>query len=591
MPFADLAFLRPAWLLALLVLPLLAWAWRWRARRRSPWQGAVDPHLLPHLLAGGAGGRGASIAGGCVLAGLAVVILALAGPSWRSVPQPLQGGGGALVIAVDLSSAALANDLPPSRLAQARARIEALLRAYAGEAGLVAYAEDAFVVSPVTPDAANVVVFLDALAPDVMPVDGDRPDRAIDQAVELLAQSGHPDGSILLLAPAATPAAQRAATRAAAAGHRVSVLAMGTPAGAGYRGRDGAIHRSALDMASLRALAAAGGGRVHDWETPTDSIARALDDGGTAEGSRSEGRVGGAGLVAEDGGYWLLPLAMLLLLFAFRRGGVLAAVALCLLVPVQPGFAAGAGPLEAQAWRRADQVAHARSVEAEAAYRAGEYEAAARGFAGLPGADAAYNRGNALARAGRYEAAIAAYDEALEASPGMPDAVANRAAVEAAMRRQPPPGGGGSGGDGGPPLGGGDAQGETGGGNRGETGEDDGDPRTDDAEAGELEGDAGGDADADAGQSPPDTAASDPAGQQAADDAQREAMQRALDAAGGAPGDGDAEAAASATQAPTADRERDQANAAWLRRVPDDPGALLRARFRSEHLRRRAEER
>src|SRR5690606_24627844 len=58
----------------------------------------------------------------------------------------------------------------------------------------------------------------------------------------------------------------------------------------------------------------------------------------------------------------------------------------------------------------------------------------------LPGADAAYNRGNALAKAGRYEEAIAAYDEALGRQPGMDDAIANRALVEAAMRRQPPPG-------------------------------------------------------------------------------------------------------------------------------------------------------
>ena len=35
-----------------------------------------------------------------------------------------------------------------------------------------------------------------------------------------------------------------------------------------------------------------------------------------------------------------------------------------------------------------------------------------------------------------------------------------------------------------------------------------------------------------------------------------------------------------------ADRERRLANEAWLRRVPDDPGGLLRARFRLEYERR-----
>ena len=35
-----------------------------------------------------------------------------------------------------------------------------------------------------------------------------------------------------------------------------------------------------------------------------------------------------------------------------------------------------------------------------------------------------------------------------------------------------------------------------------------------------------------------------------------------------------------------AERERALATEAWLRRVPDDPGALLRAKFRLEYERR-----
>ncbi|MGY0652192.1 VWA domain-containing protein [Luteimonas sp. A537] len=598
LPIADLQFLRPAWLLALLLLPLLAWAWRRRARRRSGWRTAVDAHLLPHLIDARGGGRDSSLAGVATLAGLALAIVALAGPSWRGVPQPLQGGGSALVIVLDLSSATLANDLQPSRLVQARARIDALLHAHAGEVALVAYADDAFVVSPVTSDPDNVAVFLDALAPDVMPVDGQRAGRGIDRASELLARAGHARGDILLLAPGAGRDAVRAATRAAADGYRVSVLAMGTEAGAGYRGRDGEIHRSALDPGSLRALAAAGGGSTHAWGEPPAEVVATLGGGG-ASGARAGAAAADAsrGLVREDGGYWLLPLAMVLLLVAFRRGGVLAVLALCMVLPMQPGFAAGAGPPVADAWRRADQAAHARSAEAEAAYREGDFAAAARGFDGLPGADAAYNRGNALARAGRYEEAIAAYDEALGEVPGMPDALANRAAVEAVMAREPPDGGAGGGDM--PPDGG---KGDLGAGD--ETGDRGDDGRAPpDADAGKEPGqdppspppqppDPGDDA------GPPPAAdeigdAEARARQQAADEAQREAMQRAIDAGdardgGSEPGDG---RDASERTDFTAAAEREQANAAWLRRVPDDPGALLRARFRNEHLRRRAGER
>lgn len=593
LPFTALQFLRPAWLLALLLLPLLAWAWRQRARRRSAWHTAVDPHLLPTLLVAARPGPGAALAGPAVLLGLALAILALAGPAWRSVPQPLLGGGGALVIALDLSSATLANDLPPSRLAQARARMDALLQAHAGDIALVAYADDAFVVSPVTDDAANVAVFLDALAPDVMPVDGQRPDRAIDLARELLAGAGYADGDILLLAADAGQGAARAAARALADGYRVSVLAMGTPEGAGYRGRDGEIHRSALDSTGLQAMAVAGGGRVHDWSTPS---AQLLDGSGSGDSARLRHGADRSGDVREDGGYWLLPLAMLLLLAAFRRGGVLAALTLCLCLPVQPSFATGPAPPPGSAWQRADQAAHARSVEAEAAYRQGDFEAAARGFAGVPGADAAYNRGNALARAGRYREALEAYGEALAAVPGMTDAEANRAAVEAAMQRQPPPQGGGGRGDS-PPEGGQGGEAGTDDGERGEQGrrapdEDPGDEP--DADAAAAPPPDAADADADDAEPPADGPgdAEDPARQQAADAAQRQAMQDAIDAGAGDEGAGEAdEGQAPVPAASTATEERERANAAWLRRVPDDPGALLRARFRNEHLRRRAEER
>jgi Ca-activated chloride channel family protein len=588
---ADLQFLRPAWLLALLLLPALAWAWRQRARRRSGWRAAVDPHLLPYLLDARAGDRGASLTGLAALAGLAVAIVALAGPSWRAIPQPLQAGGGALVVVVDLSSATLANDLQPSRLVQARARIDALLHAHAGEAGLVAYADDAFVVSPVTSDPDNVAVFLDALAPDVMPVDGQRAGRGIELARELLEQAGQSGGDILLLAPEGGQADARAAAQAAADGHRVSVLGMGTVAGAGYRGRDGEIHRSALEPDSLRALAAAGGGRFHGWDASAAEVIATLGGSGMdADG----GSIARGGMVREDGGYWLLPVALFLLLVAFRRGGVLPAMALCLLLPVQPALGAGAAPPQGDAWRRADQAAHARSVEAEAAYRAGDFAAAARAFSGLPGADAAYNRGNALARAGRYAEAIAAYDDALQQSPGMPDALANRAAVEAAMRREPPSGGG-RGGDKAPADGDarrGDAEHDS---DRGDQGRVPPEPDAGDAGEEETGSQSQQPADADDAAPPPaDEADADAqARQQAADDAQREAMQRALDA-GAAREDGsggdDARNPAELSRSTAAD-EREQANAAWLRRVPDDPGALLRARFRNEHLRRRAGER
>src|SRR3990170_8183458 len=194
--FAALHFLRPLWLLGLLVVPLLALWWRTLERRRSAWRDAVDPHLLPHLLAGGSGVRGNGALWLSVLA-YALAIVALAGPSWRMTAQPLQQGEAPLVIALDLSTATLANDVPPSRLLQARAKIAQLLRERAGgQVGLVVFADDAFTVAPLTDDAANVALFLDALSPDIMPVDGSDPARAIELSAQLLKQAGFERGDI-----------------------------------------------------------------------------------------------------------------------------------------------------------------------------------------------------------------------------------------------------------------------------------------------------------------------------------------------------------------------------------------------------------
>src|SRR3546814_5732126 len=104
-------------------------------------------------------------------------------------------------------------------------------------------------------------------------------------------------------------------------------------------------------------------------------------------------------------------------------------------LPWQQALAADDGTL----WRRADQVRHERMREGADAYRSKDYAAAADAWKALPGADADYNRGNALARAGRYEDAIKAYDQALVQQPDMADAIANRKLVEAAMKRKPPP--------------------------------------------------------------------------------------------------------------------------------------------------------
>jgi Ca-activated chloride channel family protein len=105
------------WLLALPLLPLLAWWWKHRSHRETAWRRHVDAHLLPHLLERG-GGR-ARAPGIAAMLALLLAILALAGPAWRLGEDPLWRSRTPLVVALDLSSAALASDVSASSSSRA----------------------------------------------------------------------------------------------------------------------------------------------------------------------------------------------------------------------------------------------------------------------------------------------------------------------------------------------------------------------------------------------------------------------------------------------------------------------------------------
>ncbi|MGJ7904701.1 VWA domain-containing protein [Lysobacter sp. 1R34A] len=576
---APLQLLRPHWLWALLALPLLAWLWRRRRNRSSVWRSAVDPHLLPHLLDGRDGRRSRFAAATAVFA-YALAVFALSGPSWRQSEQPLWQGGTPLVVALDLSSRTLAGDLPPTRLAQARAKLATLLKLRdGGQVGLVVYADDAYTVAPLTDDARNVAVFLDALSPDVMPGDGQRGDRAIEWSARLLAQAGFERGEILLMTDRADAAARRAAAQAADRGYRVSVLGLGGETATPFQRPDGSIVNVKLDAASLRALAADGEGRYATIGRGDEDLqalrllAPEVSDAGSARGEKS--------LAREDNGYWLLPVLLLLALFAFRRrSGAAAVVLLCLGWPVlQPAQAQGL-------WQRPDQAAHERMREGTQAYRKGEFERAGELYRRAEGADAQYNLGNALARQGRYPDAIAAYDRALELQPGMADALANKRAVEAAMKRPPPPKGGdgknppksqnGKDGQGQPPQQNGQQQ-------DGQQSPSPASPKPAPPKPSQDSGDP-----ARSRPKPGESKPSDRDAQRQADAAQRERMQRELARQGKHPAPQAASGRKPEQETPL-ERERRLANEAWLKRVPDDPGGLLREKLKIEYERRQME--
>ncbi|MFA4137884.1 VWA domain-containing protein [Xanthomonas perforans] len=588
----SLHLLRPTLLWALLAIVPAAALWHWRRRDADVWRQSVDAHLLPKLLV--SGGRRGWL--GFVLAALtyALAVLAMSGPSWRQTEHPVFQSSMPLVVVLDLSSSANATDLPPSRLLQARAKLATLLRKRAGgEVALLVYAGESFTVAPLTEDSANVALFLDALSPSVMPVDGKRADRAIDAAAQLLQQAGFKQGEILLVSDSADRSAESSARVARSRGFSVSALGVGGERGAAYRTASGEIAQAKLDEGSLRTLAAQGGGR-YARIAPDDADLRAL---GVLDPSQQpladETAESDGGKSWLDEGYWLVLPVMLLSLLAFRRRAVVAVLAMvCVLPLAQPAHAA-----DGTLWQRADQVQQQRLDAGVQAYRKGDFAAAQKAFEAVPTDEGLYNLGNALARQGQYDAAIAAYDRALKQHPNQQDAIANRAAVDAARKRQQQTNKDGKGQSKDLKPSGQDGKGQQQAGQNqqdkqsGQDGQNQHDSKNQPSEGQPPQDGRPQDAQAKNGQgeqrkqdTPPQSA--DAKAQQQADEAQRRKMQQAMAQAGNKQADASGKQEAAVAGETPEQREQRQAVDAWLRRVPDDPGSLLRTKFRLGYERR-----
>jgi Ca-activated chloride channel family protein len=625
---ADFHFLRPLALLLLFALPLCWFAWRHGRSDAGAWRAVVDAHLLPHLIERIDGGSGRS---GLALAAALWIIacIALAGPAWEREPMPLYRNQAARVLALELAPSMLAQDVKPSRLERARYKIDDILaRSRDYQTALIGYAGDAFVAAPLTDDVETVKNLVESLDPSTMPAPGNATARAIESAADLIEQAGLHRGEIIVLADSASHDATSAARKAHARGFDVSVLGFGTDAGAPVALAQGDFLKddagnlvvSRIDETALRAVAAAGGGRYATLGADAGDIDALLST--RADIGSRVARNEGADVDSarwKDRGPWLVLVLLPLALAGFRRGWLMT----LLVAAMFPRADAQASSLE-DLWRRPDQQAAAALAAGDAkgaadvaptaewrggaAYRGGDFAAAESAYANAQGADGAYNRGNALAKLGRYEEAIAAYDDALKQAPAMDDALANRKAVEDFMKQRKQQ----------------DPQNQQGQQNPQQQGQQQGEPKdqskegaqdqqqqssqkqTQDGEKGQAKPDeASKDAqDKDAGK--PDDKdgtrkdASADAGANAQDDkpsdkpdaSQQQALKQDVDRALAGkkdedkPDDRDGKPMATRDSEDDATREKRQGLEHWLERVPDDPGGLLRRKFQLEYQRR-----
>jgi len=448
---------RPWWLLLLPLLGWLLWQLWHRQKRAGRWQMILPPAFHAALLSGG-NGRDSKLSWIALGVAWLLAVFALLGPSWERVEQLSQKPADPLVVLLELTPEMLATDVQPNRLEQARRKLFDLLQNRSdAQTAIVVYAGSAHTLVPLSDDLATSRNLLDALKPSLMPEAGHRADLAVVKALTLLQQAALGDGRILLIGSSLTEQ-ERLEIRRALSGKSTQflMLGIGTAEGAPITQDDGsflkdeqgAILVPRLDDAGLKAFASDLDGHYrHARLDDADLRELGLLDG--PRNLRNDGQTLRLDTWADQG-YWLL-LPLLLLAACAGRRGWLFCLPLLLALP-QPSYAFDFQDL----WLRPDQqgqhlLKQKRPAEAAqhfedhqwqgvALYEAGDYTGAAQRFAEGNDAHAHYNRGNALAKSGELEAALDAYDQALERQPDLRPALTNKALVENLLKqKQTPP--------------------------------------------------------------------------------------------------------------------------------------------------------
>lgn len=563
--FEDFHFLRPIWLATFVPLVLLAWYWVRRTQSGSGWESSIDDNLLNVLLDGGHKKSNRSLVIVAITA-LSLASLGMAGPTWQKLPQSVEQKNDALIIVLDLSLSMLAEDLKPSRIERARQEIADVLRLRdEGQTALIAYAGDAHAVVPLTDDVATITNLLVSLSPEMMPVFGSNPNHALTLAHELFDNSFVQQGRILMVTDGIDDI--NAVTRHRNSAYPISVLGIGTYDGAPIpldrvrqpgrflQTQEGNQVVALLDDVRLREVAELSFGKYAQATIGDRDILSILDTPLPSEDDTIE--VEREFDTWFDQGHWVTVLLIPLLLISFRKGVLVCLFALVML-PAPPAQANTITDAWNSLWQRSDQQGYRalRGGEPERAatlfendewrsvaqYRSGDYPGALAGFQSNPGTTSRYNEANSLARLGDYEGAIERYNQVLAVQPDHEDALFNKDLVERLQQEKQ------------------DAQQEQEQNQQSQANNDSSESEQSDQQEQQEQSEQQQESDQSEQQQQQDESQSDEENDQ----------------------EGSEQQMAQAEDDENARDEKQEALEQWLRRVPDDPGGLLRRKFSHE---------
>ena len=279
-------FVDPYHLLLLLLLPPLVW---WYATRAERMLGAVRYSAVDRLLRADRRrtGRWRHVPFGLRLLALALLLVAFARPQTGVTAENVATDGIDIVLALDLSSSMLAEDLEPNRIGAARQVAADFVRGRLNDRiGLVVFAGEAFTQAPLTLDHRVVTTLIEELEVGIIE-DGTAIGMGLATAVKRLGDSSAESKVIVLLTDgqnnrgAIDPTT--ASQMAQALGVRIYAIGAGTRGSASVPvddplfGRRYASMQVDIDDEALEELAALTGGRYFR-ATDRESLERVYEE-------------------------------------------------------------------------------------------------------------------------------------------------------------------------------------------------------------------------------------------------------------------------------------------------------------------------
>jgi len=437
----NLWFLRPDWLYAFYGIALLTLLIIVNYQKKAQWKRSFNKALLPYITTKGTK-RQFIWPQFWLLVILSLCTIAMAGPTWEQIERPGQRTEAALIVVMDLSRSMLAEDIQPNRIERAKLKMRDFFQAKPQtKTALIAYAGTAHSVVPFSKDYKTLVRQMDALRPDIMPLQGTNLSEALDMADSLLVPIVAPSTILVVTDNITAEQVQRIGQTAT---HTyVEVMAIGTPSGGTIPVRntvlkdaDGNTVIPRLEVSNLEALKEMAKVNVltvtlddSDVQILAARIRQNLEFIVDLDNAEEEWK---------DFGYWALLPCLLLGLLWFRRGWKVHWMWLLLL---HFGCAEGESPNLSEAFYTHDQQAQRMLEKGDTLgaaerfddgmqkgyyyYQAGDLESAAEAYGTDVSAEGFYNLGVIYAKMGDYEAAQQAFNSALEVDPELGRAQVN----------------------------------------------------------------------------------------------------------------------------------------------------------------------